>query len=189
MSSMPAQEEGKKSGYYWGITKKLDDDDDLLSSPPLLSNSMPGSPTPSSLAAAGRRRLPGTRSGDGVTGSGWPLGGSALACAVAAGPTPWPRWSLRRRRHACGAAVPRVAGCRSGAPPLAPAWPAGGPPSPPTDEGDQVASALNQGVEVAEAIRKTPLGPANLWAILGVSWSVGLALFVVQWSVLRGGAR
>ena len=103
----------------------------LLSSPPLLSNSMPGSPTPSSLAAAGRRRLPGTRSGDGVTGSGWPLGGSALAWAVAAGPTPWPRWSLRRRRRACGAAVPRVAGCRSGAPPLAPAWPAGGPPSPP----------------------------------------------------------
>ena len=28
MSSMPAQEEGKKSGSYWGITKKLDDDDD-----------------------------------------------------------------------------------------------------------------------------------------------------------------
>jgi hypothetical protein len=72
---------------------------------------------------------------------------------------------------------------------LAALQPAGGPPSPPTDEGDQVASALNQGVEVAEAIRKTPLGPANLWAILGVSWSVGLALFVVQWSVLRGGAR
>ena len=65
----------------------------------------------------------------------------------------------------------------------------GGPPLPPADDGDQVASALNQGAIVAEAIRKTPLGPVNLWPILGVSWSVGLALFVVQWSVLRGGAR
>jgi len=66
---------------------------------------------------------------------------------------------------------------------------AGGPPTPPADEGDQLASALNQGVEVAQAVRKTPPAPANLGAILGVSWSVGLALFVIQWSVLRGRAR
>jgi hypothetical protein len=63
---------------------------------------------------------------------------------------------------------------------------ASGPPAPPADDGDQLAAALNQGVDVAEAVRKTPAAPANLWAILGVSWTVGFALFMVQWSVLRG---
>ena len=63
---------------------------------------------------------------------------------------------------------------------------AAGAPSPPADEGDRIAAALNQGADIAEAIRKTPPSSVNLWAILGVSWTVGLALFVVQWSVLRG---
>jgi hypothetical protein len=51
---------------------------------------------------------------------------------------------------------------------------------------DQLAVALNEGVTQAAAIRKTALPAANLWVILGVPWGVGLALFAVQWSLLRG---
>jgi len=68
---------------------------------------------------------------------------------------------------------------------LASATPATGPPAPPADEGEQLASAVNLGVQQAAAVRKTPAPPANLWAVLGVPWGVGLALMLVQWSVLR----
>src|SRR5439155_17778846 len=57
------------------------------------------------------------------------------------------------------------------------------PPLPPADAGEQMASALNQGVSQAAAARKTPPTAANLWAILGVPGMVGAALLLVQWSV------
>ena len=72
---------------------------------------------------------------------------------------------------------------------LAAATAASGPPAPPADEGDQLATALNEGVQLAAAVRKTPSPPANLWAVLGVPWGVGLGLMLVQWSVLRRRAR
>ena len=71
---------------------------------------------------------------------------------------------------------------------LASAQAIGGPPAPPADEANQVASALNQGVERAAAVRKTPLPAANLWAVLGVPWGVGIVLVLVQWSLLRRAA-
>jgi hypothetical protein len=61
-----------------------------------------------------------------------------------------------------------------------------GPPAPPADSGEQIASALNQGVSLAVAVRKTPAPSPNLAAILGVPWGVGAALLLVQWSLLRG---
>jgi hypothetical protein len=60
-----------------------------------------------------------------------------------------------------------------------------GPPAPPADAGDNIASALNEGVQLAAAVRKTPAPPPNLWAVLGVPWGVGLVLMAMQWSVLR----
>jgi len=66
---------------------------------------------------------------------------------------------------------------------------AGGPPVPPGDEGDQLLAAINQGVEKAAAVRKTPPEPANLWALIGVPWAVGIAILLAQWSVLRSAAR
>lgn len=59
-----------------------------------------------------------------------------------------------------------------------------GPPAAPPDEEEQLA--FNQGVEPAAAIRKEPRPKPNLWAILGVPWVVGIVLFAVQWSLLRG---
>jgi hypothetical protein len=72
---------------------------------------------------------------------------------------------------------------------LAEAQPASGPPAPPAEEGEQLAQAVNEGVQQAAAVRKTPTPAANLWAVLGVPGAVGLALMLVQWSVLRSGAR
>src|SRR5687768_17064597 len=43
-------------------------------------------------------------------------------------------------------------------------------PAPPADDNELIASALNQGVSQAAALRKTPPAPANLWVILGVPW-------------------
>ena len=63
------------------------------------------------------------------------------------------------------------------------------PPAPPADDNELIASALNQGVSQAAALRKTPPAPANLWAILGVPWLVGAILVFAQWSVLRGRSR
>jgi hypothetical protein len=60
------------------------------------------------------------------------------------------------------------------------------PSAPPGDNNGLIASALNQGVSQAAALRKTPPAPANLWAILGVPWLVGVILVFAQWSVLRG---
>jgi hypothetical protein len=54
---------------------------------------------------------------------------------------------------------------------------------------DGLVAAVNQGVELAEAARKTPAPPANLWALLGVPWAIGMVLFALQWSILRGGAK
>lgn len=48
-----------------------------------------------------------------------------------------------------------------------------------------VAAALNDGARQAAAIRKTAPQSSNLWLVLGVPWGVGLALFTVQWSLLR----
>ena len=62
------------------------------------------------------------------------------------------------------------------------------PPAPPADDNELIASALNQGVSQAAALRKTPPTQANLWAILGVPWLVGAILVFAQWSVLRGRA-
>jgi hypothetical protein len=52
-----------------------------------------------------------------------------------------------------------------------------------------IVTAVNEGVELAPAARKTPAAPANLWLVLGVPWTVGLTLLAVQWSILRGGAK
>lgn len=52
--------------------------------------------------------------------------------------------------------------------------------------GDQLASALNEGASEAAAVRKAALPEPNQWLFFGVSGGVGLALFVVQWSLLRG---
>jgi len=65
---------------------------------------------------------------------------------------------------------------------------AAGPPQPPTDDQQNIATALNQGVTPAAALRKTPPAAANLWAVLGVPWGVGLAVLLAQWSILRGRA-
>lgn len=81
--------------------------------------------------------------------------------------------------------VPSVEPLGSQGATLAAARPASGPPAPPADEGDQLASALNEGVQLAAAVRKSPAPAANLWAVLGVPWGVGLALMLLQWSVLR----
>jgi hypothetical protein len=56
-------------------------------------------------------------------------------------------------------------------------------PIPPADE---ELVALNEGAAPAAALKKTPAPEANLWAILGVPWAVGLALVALQWSLLRG---
>jgi hypothetical protein len=64
-----------------------------------------------------------------------------------------------------------------------------GPPAPPADAGDNIASALNEGVQLAAAVRKTPAPTPNLWAVLGVPWGVGLVLMTVQWWVLRRRAK
>jgi hypothetical protein len=62
-----------------------------------------------------------------------------------------------------------------------------GPPIPPADEGEQLVAAINPGVERPAALKKAVAAPAaNLWAILGVSWGVGLVLLAAQWSILRG---
>jgi hypothetical protein len=66
---------------------------------------------------------------------------------------------------------------------------AAGPPAPPADEGEHIASALNEGVSQAAALRKTAVAQANLWAVLGVPWVVGLVLVFAQWTLLRGRVR
>jgi hypothetical protein len=60
----------------------------------------------------------------------------------------------------------------------------GGQPVPPDDE----VASVNRGAAPAAALKKTADAPPNLWAILGVPWAVGIALVVVQWSLLRGRA-
>jgi hypothetical protein len=55
----------------------------------------------------------------------------------------------------------------------------------PIGDAHRIAAALNAGVTQAAALRKTPAPKANLWAILGVPWGVGLGLAVLQWSILR----
>jgi len=59
-------------------------------------------------------------------------------------------------------------------------------PVPPADDAKELAMALNEGVQPAAALRKDA-PRANLWAVLGVPWGVGLALLIAQWSLLRGG--
>lgn len=68
-------------------------------------------------------------------------------------------------------------------------------PVPPADE-QQVAKAeprptetaavVNQGAAPAAAIRQNPVVLPNRWLLVGVPWGVGLAMFLVQWWVLRG---
>ena len=65
----------------------------------------------------------------------------------------------------------------------------GGPPVPPEDNGDELLAAANQGAERAAAIRHSSLPAANLWAVIGVPWAVGIAILLVQWSVLKSAAR
>jgi hypothetical protein len=59
-------------------------------------------------------------------------------------------------------------------------------PTPPADDAKELAMALNEGVQPAAALRKDA-PRANLWAVLGVPWGIGLALLIAQWSLLRGG--
>jgi len=67
-------------------------------------------------------------------------------------------------------------------------------PVPPADEqevakaerGEETASILNKGAPPAAAIRENPITLPNNWLLLGVPWGIGLAMFVVQWWVLRG---
>jgi hypothetical protein len=66
---------------------------------------------------------------------------------------------------------------------------AGGPPLPPEDDGSELAVALNQGAQKAAAIRHAPPPPANLWAVIGVPWAVGIAILLAQWTVLRSAAK
>ena len=54
-----------------------------------------------------------------------------------------------------------------------------------TRRSNGLAAALNDGARQAAAIRKSSPQPTNLWIVLGVPWGVGLALFTVQWSLLR----
>jgi hypothetical protein len=61
-----------------------------------------------------------------------------------------------------------------------------GPPLPPADDQQNIAAALNQGVTQAAALRKTSPAAANLWAILGVPWGMGVVVLLAQWSILRG---
>jgi len=63
-----------------------------------------------------------------------------------------------------------------------------GPARAAADEGSKLASALNEGVRPAAALRKTPPQASNLLVVLGVPWTVGIALAFAQWSVLRGRA-
>jgi hypothetical protein len=51
---------------------------------------------------------------------------------------------------------------------------------------DDDVALFNQGVAPAAALKITPTPAPNLWLILGVPWAVGLCLFAVQWTVLRG---
>ncbi|WP_254506569.1 hypothetical protein [Anatilimnocola floriformis] len=48
------------------------------------------------------------------------------------------------------------------------------------------ASVVNSGADPAQAILKNPIQAPNRWLLVGVPWGIGLALFVVQWCVLRG---
>ncbi|WP_425616438.1 hypothetical protein NA78x_000084 [Anatilimnocola sp. NA78] len=67
-------------------------------------------------------------------------------------------------------------------------------PVPPADEqevakaeqGEETASVVNKGAPPAAAIRQNPVDPPNRWLLLGVPWGIGVALFFVQWCVLRG---
>ncbi|MDX1947699.1 MAG: hypothetical protein SFU86_20045 [Pirellulaceae bacterium] len=59
-----------------------------------------------------------------------------------------------------------------------------GPPVPPPD--DTELALVNKGASPAAALKKSGPPAANLWAVLGVPWAVGLVLAFVQWSVLRG---
>jgi hypothetical protein len=58
-------------------------------------------------------------------------------------------------------------------------------PEAPEDE-QEVAAVVNRGADPAQAILKNPLETPNRWLLIGVPWGIGLALFVVQWCVLRG---
>jgi hypothetical protein len=64
-------------------------------------------------------------------------------------------------------------------------------PAPPADAAgkgeNDVVTAVNRGAAPAAAVAIKPATQANLGAILGVSWAVGLVLLAVQWTLLRGG--
>ena len=71
---------------------------------------------------------------------------------------------------------------------LASAQAAAGPTPMPEESAaaGQVVAAVNRGAAPAAAVAHKPQKPANLGLILGVTGAVGLALFAVQWSLLRG---
>ena len=48
------------------------------------------------------------------------------------------------------------------------------------------AAVVNSGADPAQAVLKNPLQTPNRWLFIGVPWGIGLALFIVQWCVLRG---
>lgn len=51
---------------------------------------------------------------------------------------------------------------------------------------EESAGVVNRGADPAQAILKNPLEKPNPWLLIGVPWGIGLALFIVQWCVLRG---
>lgn len=51
---------------------------------------------------------------------------------------------------------------------------------------EETAAVVNSGADPAKAILKNPLQAPNPWLLVGVPWGIGLALFIVQWCVLRG---
>lgn len=53
-------------------------------------------------------------------------------------------------------------------------------------ENSESAAVVNRGAAPAGAILENPAAPPNRWLLLGVPWGIGLALFFVQWCVLRG---
>jgi hypothetical protein len=50
----------------------------------------------------------------------------------------------------------------------------------------ETAAIVNEGAAPAAAILEKPIVLPNRWLLIGVPWGIGLALFLVQWWVLRG---
>jgi hypothetical protein len=54
------------------------------------------------------------------------------------------------------------------------------------EEGNRIVASLNPGASPAKALKTVPTPAANLWQLLGVPILAGAALWLLQWSILRG---